>query len=122
MADKDRRHFRRVEIDREAVLRGSDDDFAVRVEDISLNGVLLALGPARQLTQTAGYRLNIPLSEEAAISMDLELMHQEDGHAGFRCAGIDVDSIAHLRRLVELNLGDPLLLDRDLKELAGGKG
>jgi len=30
---------------------------------------------------------------------------------------IDVDSMTHLRRLIELNLGDPTLLERELKAL-----
>jgi hypothetical protein len=31
-----------------------------------------------------------------------------------RCDSIDLDSITHLRRLVELNAGDPRELDREL--------
>jgi len=32
---------------------------------------------------------------------------------------VDIDSITHLRRLIELQLGDPALLDRDLAQLSG---
>jgi len=32
---------------------------------------------------------------------------------------IDLDSISHLRRLVELNLGDEALLERELAALGG---
>ena len=45
-------------------------------------------------------------------------MHIEDDHTGYRCEHIDLDSISHLRRLVELNLGDPDILDRELSELS----
>jgi hypothetical protein len=42
---------------------------------------------------------------------------------GLRCDRLDVDSMSHLRRLVELNLGDPALLERDLQSLiAAGDG
>ena len=38
-------------------------------------------------------------------------------HTGLLCKGIDLDSVTHLRRLIELQLGDPALLERDLAEL-----
>ena len=45
------------------------------------------------------------------------MTHAEAGRIGFRIEHIDMDSVAHLRRLVELNLGDPDLLKRDLAAL-----
>lgn len=33
------------------------------------------------------------------------------------CRSIDLDSVTHLRRLIELQLGAPSLLERDLAEL-----
>jgi hypothetical protein len=33
------------------------------------------------------------------------------------CRSIDLDTVTHLRRLIELQLGDPALLERDLAEL-----
>ncbi|VAX04921.1 hypothetical protein MNBD_GAMMA20-584, partial [hydrothermal vent metagenome] len=46
--------------------------------------------------------------------------HSENDHIGFRCEHIDLESISHLRRLVELNLGDAKLLDRELSALTRG--
>jgi hypothetical protein len=34
-----------------------------------------------------------------------------------RCENIDIDSITHLRRLVDLNAGDASLLDREFSAL-----
>lgn len=36
---------------------------------------------------------------------------------GLRCRNIDLDSITHLRRLLELQLGDATLLQRELGQL-----
>ena len=36
---------------------------------------------------------------------------------GLICRNLDIDSATHLRRLVELNLGDPKLLERELSAL-----
>ena len=41
----------------------------------------------------------------------------KDHHLGLFCHHIDIDSITHLRRLIELNLGDETLLQRELAEL-----
>jgi len=49
--------------------------------------------------------------------MSTEVAHAEGHHTGLRCRAIDLDSVTHLRRLIELQLGDPALLERDLAEL-----
>ena len=49
--------------------------------------------------------------------MNVKVAHVEGRYAGLVCEGIDIDSVTHLRRLVELNLGDPDLLDRELSSL-----
>jgi hypothetical protein len=49
--------------------------------------------------------------------MDVSVAHVEDQHIGFRCEHIDLDSITHLRRLVELNVGDTDILYRELSAL-----
>jgi len=43
--------------------------------------------------------------------------YTEPERIGFACTHIDIDSAAHLRRLVELNLGNPELLARELSAL-----
>jgi len=53
------------------------------------------------------------------IRMEGTLVHREPGRAGVRCDGIDLDGIAHLRRFVELNLGDDALLHREMGALVG---
>ena len=44
-------------------------------------------------------------------------MHVEGHHVGLRCESIDLDSITHLRRLVEMNSGDSTILDREFASL-----
>jgi len=51
------------------------------------------------------------------VQMEVRLAHSRDGLLGFECRAIDLDSLSHLRRLVELNLGDARLLDRELAAL-----
>jgi hypothetical protein len=49
--------------------------------------------------------------------MEVRLTHDDHGHLGFVCEHIDLESIAHLRRLVELNLADHNELERELAAL-----
>ena len=45
------------------------------------------------------------------------VVHIDSQHIGLRCDSIDLDSITHLRRLVELNSGDPSMLEREISAL-----
>jgi hypothetical protein len=49
--------------------------------------------------------------------MEVVLTRAQPQSLGFVCRHIDLDSISHLRRLVELNLGDEQLLERELAAL-----
>lgn len=49
--------------------------------------------------------------------MEVVLTRTQPQSLGFVCRHIDLDSISHLRRLVELNLGDEQLLERELAAL-----
>lgn len=59
---------------------------------------------------------------ETVIAMAGELAHVEGRHAGVICRSIDLESITHLRRLIEVNLGDPSASERELKALIAGAG
>ena len=61
--------------------------------------------------------LEIPLAEGTAIRMDGVVAHIADQRVGLHCQNIDVDSITHLRRLIQLNLGDAELCDRELSAM-----
>ncbi len=62
-------------------------------------------------------RLKLALADDAAILMQGTVAHVDGRKMGLRCDSIDIDSITHLRRLVELNAGDPDLLERELAAL-----
>ncbi|MFO7858988.1 MAG: PilZ domain-containing protein [Ectothiorhodospiraceae bacterium] len=115
---EERRHFSRIPFDGDAHLYKADASFPVRVADISLKGVLLRLPEHLALTRAEPVTLVLALTDDVRITMNLAFAHEHNGYAGFHCTDIDVDSMAHLRRLVELNLGDPGTLQRELQDLA----
>lgn len=113
-----RRRFSRIEFHRAAELVLGTERFAVEVLDISLNGALLAVPPGFQGRAGQPCSLSIRLEpSESHIRMIGEMAHIEPGRVGMRREEIDLESMAHLRRLVELNLGDPALLDREFDAL-----
>ena len=63
--------------------------------------------------------VKLPLGGEGgtAIAMAGELAHVEGDHAGVLCRSIDLESITHLRRLIEVNLGDTTASERELQAL-----
>lgn len=114
----ERRHFIRVSFDAPALLATPTDTFSVHVQDLSLKGALLTVPAQAQLQPGMLCQLTLALAETGNhIAMSTEVAHLEGLHIGLLCRGIDLDSVTHLRRLIELQLGDPALLERDLAEL-----
>lgn len=119
----ERRRFSRISFHRPAELTVGGRAVPCRVLDLSLKGALLEvdepLGAAAALPCALDIRLDALGVEH--IRMDGEVVHVEGGHAGFVCDGIDLESITHLRRFVELNLGDEDALHRELGALVGAR-
>ncbi len=116
-SDFERRRFHRVNVDRPAYLSGAGDQVPVRVIDLSLHGALVEAKNAAVALPESG-ELVIELDGESRIQMQVTAVHSQASTVGLRCDALPLDSAAHLRRLVELNLGDPSLLERDLEALA----
>lgn len=88
-----------------------------KLHDISLKGALLEMVDDWHGNPGDHCRLQLDLSPEVSIRMQTTVMHVEGRRMGLRCDEIDLDSITALRRLVELNSGDPDLLERELSAL-----
>lgn len=116
----EKRRFQRVAHDAPATLACPASAQACGVEDISLKGCLLRLAGEWPVDPALTYHLSIHLTYAIHIEMDVVLARREGELAAFRCVGIDADSVAQLKRLVELNLGDPALLEREMQALFGG--
>ena len=119
---QERRHFTRILFRTNATLTtASGGRHSGEIQDISLKGALLAMAPGWKADSDQGCRLDIPLDHaDAVVTMEGRLAHVEGNLVGVRCESIDLDSISHLRRLVELNLGDETLLNRELSALVRG--
>ncbi len=118
MSDNDeRRRFTRVQFDTAATLAQKESVFHTHVLDISLNGVLLETPQNYKIDANQHAEIVIFLNESTEIQMTVSLAHSTSKYLGFHCESIDVDSIAHLRRLIELNIDLPNASERILDEL-----
>lgn len=117
-ASQEHRHFHRIAHDAPAFISQGDSTLPGRALDLSLKGCMVEIDAPATPVVGSEFMIEIQLSDEVRIGMTAILIHQEERRMGFRCEHIDIDSVSTLRRLVELNLGDPDLLDRDLEALA----
>ena len=115
---EERRQHARITFHTPAQLEAAGVRSAVAVLDISLKGALVRLPAGLTLDAGASCRLSVALDQtEGQINIDAAVAHTDQSLAGLVCQLIDIDSATHLRRLVELNLGDPALLERELSAL-----
>lgn len=112
-----RRRFTRIFFDAETVLSQGEQEWSVQLIDISLQGILIRQLPGQNIDPDQPAEACIHLGGDIQIRMELRLANRDDDLLGFHCENIDLDSLTHLRRLVELNLGDTRLLERELSAL-----
>ncbi len=91
-----------------------------KLVDISLKGALLEAPRNWEIKMHEECQLRLDLSPGTHITMWGTVVHVDDQHIGIHCDKIDLDSITHLRRLVELNAGDPAMLEREISSLVSG--
>lgn len=116
----EQRQYQRVRFFSKAHLDVAGHSYPTEVLDLSLKGALVRK-PAPALPATdLPLRLRLQLDDAGdELNMLVEIAHQHQNYLGLHCLKIDIDSISHLRRLLELNLGDAALLERELAELSG---
>ena len=112
------RHFTRVPFDCEARLVSAQQSWPTQLIDISLKGALISKPEGWQGQRGDKFKLEIFLAgKDIEIGMEVSVSHVEDDCIGFSCDHLDIDSASHLHRLMELNLGDESLLEREIHEM-----
>lgn len=116
----EKRRFQRILFDAPCDIYCGDEVWRSEVLDISLRGLLVRRPDSWNARLRPPFEVVIHLDgEECGIVMAVELRHVEDDQLGFKCQYIDLESASHLKRLVELNLGDQALLERELAHMIG---
>lgn len=113
------RHSHRVNFDCLVEFTTSECSHVCELVDISLNGALIAAcsgatpgaGTSCQLT------INLDDANKVQIIMIGTVAHKIENRVGIHCESIDIDSMKHLRKLIEYNLGNVELVNRDFEAL-----
>jgi len=119
-SNQHRRHFTRIHFDTDYQLSTSDgnNQWSGHVVDLSLHGMLIERPDTFSGARGDNFILELILSaNDVSIKLEAQLAHAHDDLIGFECKHIDVESMTHLRRVLELNLGDPKLMEREIAEM-----
>ncbi|MBW3697047.1 PilZ domain-containing protein [Vibrio sp. T187] len=89
------------------------------VQDLSLHGVLLQCDSSSKLNESLPITVGFTLNEsDIEIQLEASIISTNNTSMRLRIEHLDIDSISHLKRLVELNVGDDSLLHRELEYLS----
>jgi len=116
----ERRRFSRIPFEAKAHINSHKGELHLNchVIDVSLNGILITIPDSWQGKMDDEYTIDLLLENaQLVIKMEAAVAHLDKESIGFICKHIDLDSITHLKRLVELNLGNEELLHRELSSL-----
>ena len=114
----ERRRFARILYLTMAELTQGEQKWQTQLVDVSLQGALLIRPDDWESRDNKEYQLSFVLSgSDIEIKMQVELTHEASKKPGFYCHRIDIDSATHLKRMIELNVGDEELLHRELEQL-----
>jgi len=118
----ERRRFSRVTFTGDCSLSekvdGKIETSQTTLLDISLTGALVYRPETWHDEPGAMVNLNLTLPG-SAITLEINgiICHQEDGLLGVKFLTLSLDSISHLKRLIQLNLADENLLHREMSQL-----
>ncbi|MCE9679115.1 PilZ domain-containing protein [Shewanella sp. AS1] len=111
---QERRQFFRFLFEASATLTQQETIWPTQIYDLSLNGALVSK-PEGMIVTSQPLTLDFSLNDsEINITMQVKVVHERNTLLGLACEHIDIDSISHLRRIIELNMGDTSKWDNEL--------
>ncbi len=112
----ERRKFVRVKFFAEVEVVYFDNTYQAKLLDLSLKGALIRPTPEipMGLGNTCDFTIRLA-AKDLTLEFKAELIHLNGHHFGLKFLTQDIDTMTHLRRLLELNICDH---DRITQELA----
>ncbi|MEA3241792.1 MAG: PilZ domain-containing protein [Pseudomonadota bacterium] len=112
----EKRYFKRVNFPAEVQVTCDENILHGDLLDISLKGALINIHEPGILQVGRQAAIRIYLSSAAiTITAEADVVHQQGEDFGFKFFKIDAESIGHLRRLLELNLGSSETIASELE-------
>ena len=113
----ERRSYNRIPFNAEILMQCGDVEWSCNLLDISLKGMLVEPPDNLDIDITKPCGMALFLGEGVSIHARVNIIRSDNGNWGLKWLQIDVNSLQHLRRLIELNTSNPAMLMRELSEL-----
>ena len=111
----ERRKFQRVPFATEAEINCNEKEFDGDLLYISLQGALIHGHGTIPLKKGDICELAIHLVDsKITMQFDVDLVHREENKFGFKFIGEDTETMIHLRRLLELNIGSSEAINKEI--------
>ena len=111
----ERRNFQRIPFATKAEINHTGNTYQGELTDISFQGALV-LGKGN-IPLTEGNRCELAihlLDSEITLHFETDIIHHRENRFGFRFTSKDIETASHLQRLLELNIGSPDTIDREI--------
>jgi len=118
MTEIERRLNKRIPFIAEVSLGRGSEEWQCELHDISLKGMLVVVPEGIQSEINDDFSVYLKLSDDADIKMAARLIHSQGLSWGMAWQNIELEGFTHLRRLLELNINDPVALSREIADLA----
>ncbi|MCX2757600.1 PilZ domain-containing protein [Vibrio sp. Sgm 22] len=114
----ERRQFSRVVYQVPTELSQGPVNVSGSVQDLSLHGLLIQCDGFQQLSHDIPVQVSFTLANsDINIQLEATIVSTINTSMRLRIEHLDIDSISHLKRLIELNVGDDELLFREIEHL-----
>ena len=113
----ERRTYNRIPFTAEILMQCGHEEWSCNLLDISLKGMLVEPPDNIDINLDNPCGMALFLGEDISIHARVNITHVNNGNWGLKWLQIDVASLQHLRRLIELNTNNPAMLTRELSEL-----
>lgn len=113
----ERRNYNRIPFQAEILMQCGHEEWSCNLLDISLRGMLVEPPENLEIDLDQPCAMALFLGEHVSIHARVRIIRKDDNTWGLRWLQIDLNSLRHLRRLLELNTNDSSLLTRELSEL-----
>jgi len=118
----ERRKFSRISFSGKCTLTekssGKTKTWPSELLDISLNGGLVCRPPSWHTTDNMTLQLSLCLDgSDIVLEIAGKVCYQKDDVLGIKFLTLNLDSISHLKRLIQLNLADEDSMHREISQL-----
>jgi hypothetical protein len=111
----EKRRFRRIECLENCSVSGQKGLFSVKLLDISLKGALIEFEGEVPLEDGEAASVCLQLSNsDVKLTFETQVVHHHGRLAGVKFMEMDLDTMIHLRGLMEARTMDPELLHKEI--------